>query len=125
MENKEELEIQLFSSLNEYEVQMVCSMLEENNIPYVRRDNGSGSYMNLYMGQSIQEKRIFVSKEDYEKSLEIIEPILTNNEIEETTEKNNEEDNEKNKYHSIKFLFGLLMIGIPVIMVLIVIMAVI
>ena len=68
-ENQEE--IQLFSTTNEYEINQVCAILEENNIPYIRNDYGSGSYMNLYMGQSIQEKAIFVHKNDYDKSLEL------------------------------------------------------
>lgn len=60
VENKE---IELFSSVNEYEIKQACSILTENNIPFIRKDDGSGAYMNLYMGQSIQAKRIFINSD--------------------------------------------------------------
>ena len=75
--NEEVVEVQIFSSTNEYEVNKVCAILTENNIPFIRKNDGSGSYMNLYMGQSIQEKRILVSKENYEKSLELISLFIS------------------------------------------------
>lgn len=65
-------EVLLFSSLNDYQINEVCAILTENNIPFLRKDNGVGSYMNLYMGHSYQEKSIFVSKKDYNKALELI-----------------------------------------------------
>ena len=59
MEKQNEKEVELFSSIIEDEVKQVCSLLKDNQIPFVRRDYGSGSYMNLYYGQSFQEKKIF------------------------------------------------------------------
>lgn len=77
-ENNEYEEVKLFSSLNEYQINQICAILTENNIPFIRKDDGVGSYMNLYMGHSYQEKSIFVSKKDYNKALELISVITTN-----------------------------------------------
>lgn len=46
-------DVELYSSTVEYEINQICSMLEDNKIPFIRKDYGSGSYMNLYYGQSI------------------------------------------------------------------------
>ncbi len=75
---KEEIEKQLFSTSNEHEINQICPILTEYNIPFIRKNDGSGSYMNLYMGQSIQEKRIFVSKKDYDKLIELISSFISN-----------------------------------------------
>ena len=52
MKKQDEKEVELFSSIIEDEIKQVSSLLEDNKIPFVRRDYGSGSYMNLYYGQS-------------------------------------------------------------------------
>lgn len=91
-ESKEYEEMQLFSSLNDYQINEVCVILTENNIPFVRKDNGAGSYMNLYMGHSLQEKRIFVNKKDYNKAHELISVITDINE-DETIEEGPKEEN--------------------------------
>ncbi len=96
MEGKqEEIEIQLFSTSNEYEINQICSILTENNIPFIRKNDGSGSYMNLYMGQSIQEKRIFVNKKD--------------------------NDSSSNKYTLIRRSLGFLVLGMPILAIILVI----
>lgn len=91
-QNDEYEEILLFSSLNDYQTNEVCAMLTENNIPFIRKDNGAGSYMNLYMGHSYEEKSIFVSKKDYNKALELISVITTNNEDDIFKEEQQEEN---------------------------------
>lgn len=91
-ESKEYEEMQLFSSLNDYQINEVCVILTENNIPFVRKDNGAGAYMNLYMGHSLQEKRIFVNKKDYNKAHELISVITDINE-DETIEEGPKEEN--------------------------------
>ena len=122
-ENKEEIEVQIFSSANEYEINEVCAILTENNIPYIRKNDGSGSYMNLYMGQSIQEKRIFVSIEDYNRALELIsflisDDIDTENEILEEDLKNH---NSNTKYTLIRRGLGFLILGMPILAIILVI----
>ena len=122
-ENKEDLEVQLFSSPNEYEINAVCAILTENNIPYIRKNDGSGSYMNLYMGQSIQEKRVFVSKEDYDKSLELISLFTSDNiDTEEVfAEEQVNDDNSSSKYTLIRRGLGFLILGMPILAIILVI----
>lgn len=135
MENEE---IELIATADEYETNQICILLEKNNIPYIRRDDGSGSYMNLYFGQSFQMKRIFVRKEDYDKASELISAFsfkLSNTpddneniqEIEEETEpeldqEEIEEKQEKNKYQLIRKSFGILFVIIPIIIIIVVLM---
>ena len=71
-------EIEIYNSINEFEIGQVCSILEENDIPYVRKDDGIGSYMGIYMGVSYQPKRIYVNKKDYEKEIESLKDEYTN-----------------------------------------------
>lgn len=91
--NNEYEEILLFSSLNDYQINEICAILTENNIPFIRKDDGVGSYMNLYMGHSYQEKSVFVSKKDYNKALELISVITTYNE-DETFEEEQQQEND-------------------------------
>lgn len=117
---QEEIETQLFSTSNEYEINQICSILTENNIPFIRKNDGSGSYMNLYMGQSIQEKRIFVSQKDYNKSIELISPFIPNEiDVEEdiNEEKQIDNDSSSNKYTLIRRCLGFLIIGVPILLI--------
>lgn len=125
MEGKqEEIETQLFSSSNEYEINQICSILTENNITFIRKNDGSGSYMNLYMGQSIQEKRVFVSKKDYNKSIELISPFISNEiDVEDDINEEKQGDNNSsiNKYTLIRRCLGFLILGMPVLAIILVI----
>ena len=115
-------EIEIFCSSNEYEINQVCAILGDNNIPFIRRDYGSGSYMNIYLGQSIQEKKIFVNEECYDKALELISTIFSNaNSVEDIQEleENEENDDSDKKYKWIKYLLGFFILGVPCIIVII------
>lgn len=122
MEQKQDKnEVEIFSSSNEYEINQVCSILIDNNIPFIRKDYGSGSYMNIYFGQSIQDKKIFVNEDCYEKALELISTILSNTnspeeDIQELEETEENDDSDK-KYKWIKYLLGFLILGIPCIII--------
>ena len=119
MQKQDEKEIELFSSIIEDEIKQVSSLLEDNKIPFVRRDYGSGSYMNLYYGQSFQEKKIFVNEKDYHKALEIVSSVYncetlkdSNDEMEQ--EENNDEikeDDDDKKYYKVKDLFRAYILG--------------
>lgn len=101
-----ENEVELFSSSIEYEINQVCSMLSDNNIPFVRKDYGSGSYMNLYMGQSIQEK-VFVNQDNYDKARELIYIFIADNASNDDIEKTEKEiEVDDKKYKFIRRLFG-------------------
>lgn len=124
MEGKQDIEIQLFCTPNEYEINQICSILTENNISFIRKNDGSGSYMNLYMGQSIQEKRVFVNKKDYNKSLELIAPFISNDidKEEELFEKEQVKNNRSSdKYTLIRRCLGFLILGMPILVIVLVI----
>lgn len=119
--SKKESEMQLFSSTNEYEINQVCTILKENNIPFIRKNDGSGSYMNLYMGQSIQEKRIFVNSNDYDKAIEMISSFISN-EID--SEDVSEVDEDRKKYILIRRGLGFMVVGLPIfLMILVIVMS--
>ena len=124
MEKNEEIaEVELFSSTIEYEINQVCSILEDNKIQFV----GSGSYMNLYYGQSIQEKKIFVHRNDYERAAEIILSIFPNDGLQDSDEMINqdmEEDDANNKkYKLIKDSFKIYILAMPLIAIILFIIA--
>lgn len=112
-------EIQLFSSVNEYEINQICAILKENKIVFIKKEHGSGAYMNIYMGQSIWEKIIYVEKKDYEQALELITPFLSNDK--ETKEEQEKKEPISNKHILAKRCLGLLFLGMPVIILIAVI----
>lgn len=109
MEEKE-----VFSSTDEFVVSRLCAIFKDQGITYVRKDGGAGSYLNIVYGQdTLSQKKIFVSQEDYERARELIEFL-------EVEEEKNEEDIPKalkvipiedefgyGKYHTVKVIFGI------------------
>lgn len=120
-EKQGDIEIELYATLDEYKINQICAILTENNIPFIRKNDGSGSYMNLYMGQSIQEKRIFVSRKDYHKSMELIS-FFTSNEMDIKKDISKEKQASNNKYTLIRRCLGFLILGMPIIIILAIIM---
>ena len=121
-------EVQLFSDTDEYLVNQICVILDENGIPYIRKDDGSGAYMNLYMGKSMQEKRIFVNKQDYDKALELISFEKSNiennsNESVMAKEKNTELDDYGKKYKLISKLLVVTVLILPVLVIILLMIA--
>ena len=66
-------EKQLFESSEDVVILQICEILEENNISYIRRNDGADSYLNLAWGSSNGVTKIFVSSEDYERAMNLIE----------------------------------------------------
>ncbi len=97
-------EVEIYNSINELEIGQVCSILEDNDIPYVRKDDGIGSYMGIYMGVSYQPKRIYVNKKDYEKALKLIpfssEEESEINEVQEDAKEENIDDENQDQENS-------------------------
>ena len=116
-------EVEIFSSSNEFEINQVCAILGDNNIPFIRKDYGSGSYMNIYFGQSIQDKKVFVNEDCYDKALELISTIFSNTNFAEENiqelEGTEENDDSDKKYKWIKYLLGFFILGVPCIIVII------
>jgi len=114
------LEMQLFASVDEYIIEQVCEILNKNDIPFIKRTAGSGSYVNISMGQSFQEKRIFVNKEDYDKSLKLVEAFTIKEENEEV---DSEMKQEINKYALIKKIMVFLTLGLPILAIILIILS--
>lgn len=75
--NEENIEeIKLYSDTNDFIISQVCTILENNNITYVKTTEGAGGYLTISTGISHKTKRIFVSKEDYEKASDLIKNII-------------------------------------------------
>ena len=118
MENYKEVE--LYSGTNEYELSQIISILKENKIPFIKKQDGIGSYMNMYMGSSIQTKRILVSEENYEDAKELISYLMSED-ISKEEIKNNDDSSGK-KHVRARRIFGSFAIGIPLIMIITAIM---
>lgn len=106
-------EVKLISSTDNILIGQICNILKENNIPFEKRTEGSGEYLNIAMGQSNQEINIIINEEDFDKASELIK-VFSSNEVEESEEdkkanKENQEDIEKykkmRKFGIIAFIF--------------------
>ena len=62
----------VFESNDELLVTQIEMLLKDNEIAYVRRELGCGSYTTILMGQSFLPKQILVHENDYEKAMELI-----------------------------------------------------
>ena len=71
-------EIKLFSSTDDILISQVCEILKENDIPFIKKQEGSGAYVGVLFGSTMGIKDIFVSEEDYEKAKELIEGFENN-----------------------------------------------
>lgn len=71
----EELEL-LITANTEYEIGVISNILEDNNIPFVIKDAGSGGYMRIYSGSSIYGTDILVRKDFLEKAKDLIGNFL-------------------------------------------------
>lgn len=118
-------EKKLFEDSDEFLVKQIESILKENDIPYSRRDEGAGSYINVTYGQSFGlAKSIYVSSEDFEKAQNVIQIFNEQDfkeedipdELKETPD-DLEEDLKANKKYGIpKKIFKILVIlciGLP------------
>jgi hypothetical protein len=55
---------------------MITSILEDNKIPYIIKNKGSGSYMRIITGSSPFKTDILVEKRSFDKAYELIIPII-------------------------------------------------
>ena len=110
-------EKKLFEDSDEFLVSQIERILKENEIPYIRKDEGIGSYMNVTYGQSFGlGKSIYVSSENFEKAQNAIqifnEQDFENEEIPEelkqTQEDIDEELDSNKKYGIPKKIFKIL-----------------
>ncbi len=72
----EEINLVLLRTLyNEFELGMITSLLEDNNIPFIVKDYGSGGYMRIISGGSPFRTDIMVDEAAYETANKLLEQI--------------------------------------------------
>lgn len=60
---------------NNYELELIKNILEDQQIPSIVRDHGIGGYMRVLAGSSIFQTDILVAKSMYDKAKEIIDEL--------------------------------------------------
>lgn len=72
----DEFELVLLKTItNNYELELIKNLLEDQQIPCIVRDHGVGGYMRVIAGGSIFQTDILVAKSMYEKAKGIIDEI--------------------------------------------------
>lgn len=68
--------ILLRTTSNNFELEMIKSILDDNNIPYILKDYGIGGYMRIISGDSSPYRTdILVESSTYNRAKEILEQI--------------------------------------------------
>ncbi len=118
--------VKIFGTVDEVERQMVVNLLTDSGITCVKKDEGSGEYMRLYMGTSFYTKEIYVDKQDYERAKEIIDNYQ-GTVVEEEEEKIEEKETQQSDYKRkmmqkriIALLILMIMFGLPILLMIIV-----
>lgn len=98
----------VYSNTNITEVDYICSILEENNIAFIKKTEGAGDYLNIAAGNLFNNTiEIFVNEKDYEKATELINYINSANESQQSKDfpdelKDISEEEEKEMYAKSK-----------------------
>ena len=67
--------IRLRGISNEIELGMIKAILDDNNIPYIVKDYGSGGHMRIITGSSPFNTDIMIEEDDFEKANSLLESI--------------------------------------------------
>lgn len=65
--------ILLKTTSDNYELDLIKNLLDDQNIPYVLKDQGIGGYMRIISGDSLYGTDIFVEKALFEKAKTILD----------------------------------------------------
>ncbi len=71
MKNPDNLEL-LITTTDEYIINQVKAILDDNNIPYIQKDHNTGGYMRIIGNTSIYPTDIFVSENNIFIAKELI-----------------------------------------------------
>jgi len=78
----DEIELVLLKNVNNnFELGLIKSILEDNHIPYIIKDSGTGGYMRIISGDSLYETEVLVEKSTFEKANSIIAGFPWNDQI--------------------------------------------
>lgn len=67
--------IRLRSVTNEIELAIIKEILDDNNIPYIIKDQGPGGHMRIISGGSIFGTDVMVEEDDFESANSLLESI--------------------------------------------------
>ena len=71
--SKEKVELVLLKSTSDnYELNLIKSLLEEADIPFIIKERGGGGYMKIIGGISVFGTDIYVDESTFKKSEEIL-----------------------------------------------------
>lgn len=75
--NKKDIDLVLLKTANNrFELDMIKGVLEDNQIPYILQEKGSGGYLKIISGSSMFGSDILVEKSQYEKAIDLINSII-------------------------------------------------
>ncbi len=75
----DKVELVLLRSTNDnYEISLIKSVLEDANIPFIVKEQGSGGYMKIIGGISLFGTDIYVDKKSLEKARELLDSFEWN-----------------------------------------------
>jgi hypothetical protein len=71
--------VKVASVANSIEANLILNLLQSNDIQCLKKDIGSGSYMNLYLGFSVFGEDIYVDEKDSQRAKSLINDITEKN----------------------------------------------
>lgn len=76
-EKNKDLELVVLKAINdEYELNLTKSLLEDNNIPFIVKDYGSGGYMRIIGGSSMYRTEILVEESMFGEAKAILDEVF-------------------------------------------------
>lgn len=75
----DEFEIVLLETVNDnYQLELIKNLLEDEGIQFILKDEGAGGYMRVIAGSSMFSTDILVASGDYTRAKEIIDELPWN-----------------------------------------------
>ena len=68
--------IKLITVRNSYELGIVESILKDNEIPYIPKEEGASGYLRITTGGVFNSVDIMVEQTQYQKAKDLVEPIF-------------------------------------------------
>jgi len=101
----------LYTSSHSLDTIQVEGILKENEIPYIKKSEGIGSYKAISLGSFMSDniQNIYVTEENYEKAQQLVQIFIDNKNIEEEnveTDIEMEEDLKKAKLLRNILIYG-------------------
>lgn len=115
----------LYTSSNNIYTEQICQMLDENKIPYIKRDDGIGQYSRIAMGTSTYSQNIYVDDTDFDKANNIVQIFINDVDEIETNEDDEYNAKESKKASNMRRIMALICMFLPLLVIILVAIAVI